>query len=281
MDQVAENDSTLLRRERRGLLRRVSQILDTPMTILSFVWLALMILEFTSGLGPALEGVNHVIWIVFVLHFGLEFWIAPEKLRYLRTNWLTALALLLPAFRTLRAFRALRLLRTARLSRGVRLIRWVTSLNRGMKATQRTMQRRGLRYLIVLTVLVNFAGAAGIYLFENPQALAAEGLPSTGIHSYGEALWWTAMMLTTMGSDYFPQTTEGRIISLFLAVYAFAIFGYITATVASFIVRVDQEERGASSTRTQIEALQKEIAKLQASLAQMPTQNTRSASADT
>src|SRR5204862_2663451 len=111
----------------------------------------------------------------------------------------------------LRTFRALRLLRAARLSRGLRFVRWLTSLNRGMKATQQTMRRRGLSYVLALTALIAFGGAAGIYLFENPQALREAGYlsedsPQVGIDSYGEGLWWTAMMLTTIGTDYFPKS---------------------------------------------------------------------------
>lgn len=261
-----------LHRERRALLQRLSRVLDGPMTALSFVWLGLMIVEFTWGLSPSLETANYVIWALFVLHFVLEFWISPDKRRYLRTNWLTALALLLPALRTLRALRAVRLLMTARVSRGVRLLRWITSLNRGMKATQRTTQGRGLKYVIVLTLLVNFAGAAGIYLFENPAALAESDVGAvsagSGIRSYGEALWWTAMMLTTMGSDYFPRTTEGRILALLLAVYAFAIFGYITATVASLIIRVDQSQPPQHSLQQEMAELKQELARLRQSLSQ-------------
>ena len=103
-----------LNRERKTLLQRLSRFLDTPMTILSFVWLGLMIVEFTSGLSPQLENLNLIIWLLFVLHFVLEFWIAPDKRRYLRKNWLTALALLLPALRIFRALKAVRLLMTAK-----------------------------------------------------------------------------------------------------------------------------------------------------------------------
>jgi voltage-gated potassium channel len=220
------------------------------MTILSIVWLILLIVEFTGGTSRSLEIANAVIWGMFILHFALEFWIAPHKFKYLKKNWLTALALILPAFRVLRAFRALRLLRTARFGRSVRLLRWVTSMNRGMKATRRTMRERGMRYLFALTVLLCFAGAAGVYVFESPAALRRDGLTTStsaggGIGSYGEAVWWTAMMLTTMGSDYFPKSTEGRIIAWLLAVYAFAIFGYITATVAGLIVQGERQKKPA------------------------------------
>ena len=261
MTDVSSDDvSREVRRKRRGLLRRISGLLDVPMTILSFVWLGLMIVEFTSGLSPALERVNGFIWILFILHFLLEFWIAPEKLPYLRQNWLTAVALLLPALRGLRAIRILRVFRVARAGRGLRLVRWLTSLNRGMRAMQRAMRRRGLAYVLALTIVVAFGGAAGVYHFENPRALSDAGLltsGTSGIGSYGEAVWWTAMMLTTMGSDYFPKSSEGRIIAWLLAVYAFAIFGYITATVASMIIRVEQP----AATRD-AQAVHQELAEL-------------------
>ncbi len=226
-------------RQRRHLLTRVSRLLDRPMTALSLVWLVLLVLDFTQGLSAFLEQVNLAIWGAFIVHFALELTIAPDKLEYLRRNWLTAVALVLPALRVLRVLRAFRLLRAARVIRSLSLLRLVTSLNRGMRALGRATSRQGLGYVLALTLLINFAGAAGMYTFENPAALRQAGYAgeSRGLTSYGEAMWWTAMMLTTMGSEYWPKTTEGRIVCLLLAVYAFAIFGYITATVAGWIIR--------------------------------------------
>ncbi len=89
-------------------------MLDRPMTVLSLVWVALMILEFSGYGNPTLQSLGMLIWALFLIQFALEFWIAPNKWLYLRKNWLTAIALLLPAFRLLRAFRALRLLRLAK-----------------------------------------------------------------------------------------------------------------------------------------------------------------------
>ncbi len=267
-------------RERKNLLRTISTGLDTPMTILSFGWLILLIIDFTGGMNDSLQTLSHVIWAIFIVHFIVEFWIAPFKLEYLQKNWLTALALVLPAFRMLRAFRAMRFLRAVRIGRSVRLLRWVTSMNRGMKATRRTLQKRGFSYIMALTVIVCFAGAAGIYVFERPEANpepilnAANGSTAPGIGSYPEAVWWTAMMLTTMGSDYFPRSAEGRIIAWLLAVYAFAIFGYITATVASHIIKVDHQqnqkprrkERSTAAKTDEIHRLQQQLQELNVQL---------------
>ena len=82
------------------------------------------------------------------------------------------------------------------------------------------------------------------------------------IASYGEAVWWTAMTLTTLGTDYFPKTSEGRLLCWLLAVYAFAIFGYITAIVARFLLggKVPSPSLPASDANAELAALRREIA---------------------
>ena len=251
----------LIDAERRELLARLEAWLETPMLVLGFVWLALLILEFTRGLSPLLEAAGTVIWIVFILDFGLKLALAPDKTDYLKANWLTALALAVPALRVFRIFRVARLLRAARAARGLRLFRVVSSLNRGMRALGSTMRRRGFGYVLVLTVIVALSGAAGMYAFEN------EHPDGQGFESYGEALWWTAMVMTTMGSDYFPRTTEGRVLCFLLAVYAFAVFGYVTATLATFFVGRDAENKEAEvAGATQVESLRQEVAALREEL---------------
>lgn len=240
MADAAKPGSTAMARERWRLLRQVATVLDKPMTALAFVWLALLVVDLTHGLSGRLAQVNTAIWVVFIAHFVLEFLIAPSKLTYLRRNWLTALALVLPAVRILRVARVFRALRVFRAARSGVLVRVVAAVNRGMRATRRVLRTHGVGYVAALTTLVTFAGAAGMYAFESPAARRAAGYPpsvqATGMDSYGEAVWWTAMMMTTMGSEQWPKTTEGRILAFLLALYAFAVFGYITATIASYFI---------------------------------------------
>jgi voltage-gated potassium channel len=241
------------------------------MTALAFVWLGLVIIDFTHGLSGYLLVLNNVIWGLFGLHFLLEFSLAPQKGEYLRRNWLTAIALVLPALRVIRVLRVFRVLRAARAVKSVSLLRLLTSLNRGMNATRRAMGRRGFGFVVAMTVIVTFAGAAGMYSFENAAALRESGFEreaseGKGLVTYSEALWWTAMMMTTMGSEYWPKTTEGRVLGFLLAVYAFAIFGYITATIASLFIGQDRSQEAAKSTAPPPGALQNEIAGLRAEI---------------
>jgi voltage-gated potassium channel len=250
-------------RERREILEQLEAWLETPMLVLGLVWLALLMVELlwkeVWERNPLLDAISVVIWVVFIINFAVEFLIAPDKSEYLKRNWLTVVSLALPALRVFRIFRLARALRAARAARGLRLVKVVGSLNRGMRALGAAMRRRGFGYVVALTGLVTVAGAAGMYAFENEAA--------GGLQSYGEALWWTAMVMTTMGSQYWPQTAEGRVLCFILSLYAFAVFGYVTATLATFFVGRDAEADGAeiagarqlAELKTEVVALREEI----------------------
>ena len=256
-----------LKNERYELLRRLEDSLETPMLVLAFVWLALLVGELIWGESLMFEVLGTIIWVIFILDFAVAFVLAPHKIAYLKNNWLTALSLLVPALRLFRFSRVFRLFRLARMGRSLRLLRVVSSLNRGMRALGASLSRRGFGYVLALTVLVTFTGAAGMYAFEN----AAPG----GLKSYGEALWWTTMVLTTMGSQYWPLTVEGRVLCVFLALYAFAVFGYVTATLATFFIGRDAEDDEAElAGARQLAALREEMIALREEIRRTTAANT-------
>lgn len=217
------------------------------MVILGAVWLALLLVELVGHATSATDLAGTVIWLIFVIEYTFRFAIAPRKGLFLRRNWVTALSLALPALRVLRIARIVRLLRAGRAVRAVRVARILTSFNRGMRALGSTMQSRGFPYAAALTMVVLLLGGAGMYTFERDVGNAE------GFRSFGAALWWTAMLLTTMGSEYWPRTPEGRFVCLLLSIYAFAVFGYITATLASFFIGSDSEGERRRADRLEVE----------------------------
>lgn len=253
--------------ERSKILQELEDWLETPMLVLSFVWLVLLLIELIWGLNPMLEIIGTVIWIVFILDFALRFTLAPHKFNYLKNNSLTAVSLLAPALRILRIVRPLKLLVLARTTRGLRLLRVVSSLNRGMRALRASLGRRGFGYVVVLTLIVTLVGAAGMYAFENNPA-------GRGLNSYGDALWWTAMIMTTLGSEFWPQTAEGRILCVILSLYAFTIFGYVAASLATFFIDRDAEDEEAEVAGTKsVKELHSEIQSLRAEIRLLNRQN--------
>ena len=225
-------------------------MLEGPMVFLGFVWLLMLLVELLWGLTPALEILSITIWIIFIIDFLLKFIIAPAKWAFLKKNWLTAISLVVPAFRL---FRITRLFRMFRGVRSLRLVKVVGSINRGMRGLAATMQRRGLKYVLILTLLVIFLGGAGMYTFEKDH----------GLSSYGESVWWTAMLITSIASDYWPASGEGKTLCLLLSIYGFCVFGYITATLASFFVGRDAEEKDAPLAGSEdIKEVKKELLRL-------------------
>jgi len=243
--------------ERYQVLHELDEWLEKPMIYLGLVWVVLLIVEFTRGLSPLLATLGTVIWIIFIADFVVRIVIAPHRLKYLEHNWLTAISLLLPA---LRIFRAVRIFRLALFTRGSSLVKVVGSLNRGMRSLGSALGRRGFGYVAATTLLVTFGGAAAMYAFEHT-------VPGTGITGYWAAVWWTAMVMTTMGSDYFPRTMQGRVLCVMLALYAFTIFGYLTATLATYFVSSDAgnpqsdiaDEKSIEGLRKDIQALRDEV----------------------
>jgi voltage-gated potassium channel len=249
-----------LKKERYTLLRRIENLLEWPMVLLGFIWLVLLAIELIWGLSPILQTISNIIWGIFILDFLGRLMIAPDKKHYLKNNWLTGLSLVLPALRLFRIFRALRLLQTAGAARGMRLVKVVASVNRGMKSLSATLQRRAFGYVLAVTILVVLTGAAGIFAFEhniNP-----------GLNTYGRCLWFTAMLMTSIGSEAWPRSAEGQTLCFILALYGFAVFGYFTAVLAThFTGRDAANKRSDIAGASQIDALQQELHELRKELA--------------
>jgi voltage-gated potassium channel len=240
-----------LYRERTLLVNHLVDWLEMPTVVLSFVWLVLLIVEFVWGLPPQFKFANAAIWTVFAIDFFLEFFVAPDKKLYLKKNWLIAVSIAVPALRIFRLGRAVRVARALSGLRGARLVTVVASINRTMGAVGKVLGRSGFGYIVVLTILMTFLGAAGMYAFER----------NAGLNDYGTALWWTFMLFTTIGSEYWPHTPEGRMLCVVLSLYACGVFGYITAILATVFVGKDSKAEHDESQQ-KIEALRQQIAVL-------------------
>jgi len=231
--------------DRYELLQQLEELLNLPMAILGFAWLALLVADLVWGLTPNLETLLGTIWIIFIANFFIELLIAPKKSAFLKSNWLTVIALIVPA---IKVFKVLRILRFAR---GLALTSIVGSINRSMRSLRFTMGRRGFGYVVALASIVALAGSSGIYAFEkgiNPE-----------IESFEAALWY-AVIAITISTDYRPYSPEGRVLLFLLGIFSLAITGYVTAALASYFIGRDAEsDETAISNKKEIDDLRAEI----------------------
>lgn len=268
--------------QRYELLNQLVEGSHKPMIVLSFIWVALIIVQLTIGLDRVLQIAGYIIWALFGVQFLVEFIVSPDKVFYLKHNILTALSLVLPALRLFHLVQLIRIFQLGVATQSFTLVGVIASLNRGMRATRSLLARRGAGYVTILTILVVFVGAAGMLQFEGVAALDAAGFHEAvrqgqGLHAYGDAVWYTAMLLTTIGSAYWPITPAGRVLTFLISLYGIANLGYITASLASLFVGNDQSTKQTQADAPpsddeggplapQITGLSEQIAKLTAML---------------
>ncbi len=108
---------------------------------------------------------------------------------------------------------------------------------------------------------VYVAGGALLLAFCNALAVldAERSHPDANMTTFGDAAWWAATTMTTVGyGDRYPVTATGRLAAVALMVAGIAVLGVVTATFASWLV-----EQVAASEAEQTEELRARIAELQ------------------
>jgi voltage-gated potassium channel len=235
--------------------------LERPMLLLSFAWFLVIITELANGTSPWLLSLGTVLWVLFVIYFGLKLAIVPDRVVFLKRNWLFVLAILVPILRFFPFLQTLPLARALTATFGMQVIWMFASADLGLRSLRRTMGRRGTGYVLTFTTVVLLAGAAGMLHFEN------DSPDPQGIHSYPKALWWVAMQITNIGSGYRPVTVGGHVLCLGISIFALAIFGYLTAVFAAvFIGRDAEDPKSEIPNQTSIHQLSVEVALLRKSI---------------
>ena len=220
-------DRRRTRAERSRLVAEIDGMLDGPTTFLAVVFAVVLVIELVlqaqgAAVPPALGWIQLAIWGIFAIHFLLGIAISPDRLRYLRRNWLTALSLALPF---LRAFRLLRAVRVLRATNALRVAAGFNRLARSMRGVL-AWSRAG--YAAGLAVTAALLGSAALLMFE-------ADAPNSQITDYGEALWWAAATLTTVGAASEPVTVGGRIVALVLMFGGLVLLGYVAGVVAAIL----------------------------------------------
>lgn len=146
--------------------------------------------------------------------------------------------------------------------RPLRLLRLLTLLNVLNRGAGRSLRGRVAVYVMGATTLVLLMSSLAMLDAERDADAAS-------ITSYGDALWWAATTVTTVGyGDRYPVTGTGRLIAVALMLCGIALLGVVTASLASWLVQrvAEVEVAGQAATRRDIEALTAEVAALRTEL---------------
>jgi voltage-gated potassium channel len=93
------------------------------------------------------------------------------------------------------------------------------------------------------------------------------GSDGGNIKTVADALWWGLVTITTVGyGDRFPTTAGGRGIGAILLILGIVFFGFLTATLSSFMVEKDRKE----DTDPQLAEINERLARIEEALALRP-----------
>jgi voltage-gated potassium channel len=192
-----------------------------PLAILALVYLGLYSLEvlghWSSPLLWDFVAISDVIWVIFILDFIGRFILTHDKLRFLKSNAIELVSLLLPFFRAFRMFRV------------------VIALG-FLSRVGRTLSARINIYVGLILPLLIYVCALGVYDAEHKA-------PGANITNFGDAIWWAFVTIGTIGyGDYYPVTVEGRVIAVLLMIAGLAFVSVITVSVATmFLNRLEYD----------------------------------------
>ena len=180
-------------------------------------------------------GIMGIIWILFAADYVVRLVLATSRAVWFRRHIFDLLVVLMPALMP------------------VRLLRAVTAApllhrNRGTAIRSR--------------VGIYGAGAAIVLIWMAALGVldAERGSPGANIDTFGDAIWWAFVTITTVGyGDYYPVTAAGRLVAILLMAGGVAVLSVVTATVSSWIIdkaaaRVDGGE-DQPATRGQVSEL--------------------------
>ena len=225
-------------------LRAWERATEWPLTGAAVVFLGAYAWEVLTnaqgGTKEAAELMIDAVWALFGVDYLVRLTLAPSRGRWFLRHLPDLAIIVLPFLRPLRLLRLVTLVSIMQRSAGTALRGRITLYTVGSAA------------LLILTSAL--------------ASLDAERHePGSSIRTFGQALWWALTTFTTVGyGDTFPVSREGRFIAALLMIGGVALAGVVTATLASWIVSLVDEENAEqeAATQAQVAALQQQVDEL-------------------
>lgn len=231
-------------------LERWERVAEWPLIVIAVLFLAAYSVQvLASGAVVDVAGWFMMItWGLFVVDYAVSLWLAPKRWSWFFRHLHELVIVVLPMLRPLR------------------LLRLVTLIGVLQKVAGHALRGRVVTYVIAASGLLVYIGALAMYDAER-------NTPEASIQSFGDAIWWALVTITTVGyGDLSPVTTVGRCIAIALMIGGIALLGTVTATLASWLVEKVSAEDVKTQTlsvehlellRAEITSLRRELEKVQ------------------
>jgi len=226
-------ESTFKTDERERLIKRISSITESPLIILAFAMIPLLLGPYIWDLSQdelnTFNRLDQIIWALFVINLIVKVLIAPRRLSFLKSNILEVIVVI-PYLQPLR------------------IVFFGTKAIWGMTKIARP------DFLIVVS--------GGLVIISATIVTSLERSSNPELGSFPDALWWAIVTITTVGyGNQEPVTFFGRIVAVILMITGVGFFGAIAANLAAFFVRKDEDEK-IDKLQRDINAINEKLDKL-------------------
>lgn len=225
------------------LLDRFHRITEIPMLFLSICFLVIFFLIESRTLSTTttlvLDGILWIIWGIFGIELLIKWYLSPDRVAYLRANWIEIVMIAIPFLRPLRLL-------------------WLPIiLTRLWRQSRQTLRQRMPAFIGITSLIVVLVAATLMFVAEQ-----GSGGP---IASFADAIWWALTTVTTVGyGDTYPVTVLGRGVAVFLMLAGISLFGLLTANIAALFV----EDEAADRQREMLTEIQQRLTRIEQLLAQ-------------
>lgn len=204
--------------------RRTAWPMMAVVVVSLLVLLAPVFVNLSAGVLLGLAALEWLLWLVFVAEYAVRLFIAVDRRGFMAHNVVDLLVVLLPMIPVLRSLRILRLLRIGVM--GARVI----------DQSDAIIKRSNAKYAFMVAGLIVLLAAVMVYSVEHDAS-------GSNIHSLTDALWWAATTVTTVSyGDLYPVSPEGQVVALVLMVVGIALFGLVSASLASLFVQAETKD---------------------------------------
>ena len=223
----------------RSALATPSKAWESFMVVLAVLSVALVVWHDQATVSQTWRDRMVLIDLAIVILFAVE-WVVrlvrcEDRAGFVRRNWYDLPGLVPLALSSSGIWRLFRLFRV------VRLLRAFESTRTAWARITDVSRRGHLAPIAFTSAAVTILGSFLVWLVERHENVRLE--------SYGEALWWGVVTVTTVGyGDITPQTALGRAIAVVLMAVGIGIIGMLASQLAAALMRSRNEEEAAART---------------------------------
>ncbi|MFF2202764.1 potassium channel family protein [Streptomyces sp. NPDC058145] len=159
------------------------------------------------------------LWVLFAADYLVRWRLGGQRfLRFVSTHFLHTVVVVLPLLRPLR------------------IVPLYDVIQRRQGEPRLSLYARVIAYASLSTLLLGFSGALAVYQQER-------GAPGATMRTFGDAVWWAASTLSTVGyGDITPVTRLGRVIATGMMAGGLGLLGAVTGSFSSWLMQTFTRE---------------------------------------